>query len=91
MHTIVRLEPLPHRNSLFAAFVAAQYMDQSGEGIHPPYGALSTPSARSATPASASPPSPTSCAPGRSEDACPPDPPPRPGTDRKQATECGSR
>lgn len=41
MHTIVRLEPLPHRNSLFAAFVAAQYMGQSGEGIDPPYGALS--------------------------------------------------
>ncbi|MES5825520.1 toxin Doc [Streptomyces sp. RG80] len=41
MHTIVRLEPLPYRNSLFAAFVAAQYMDQSGEGIDPPYGALS--------------------------------------------------
>ncbi|MBK3572453.1 toxin Doc [Streptomyces sp. MBT65] len=41
MHTIVRLEPLPHRNSLYAAFVAAQYMGQSGEGIDPPYGALS--------------------------------------------------
>ncbi|MER6471477.1 toxin Doc [Streptomyces collinus] len=41
LHTIVRLEPLPHRNSLFAAFVAAQYMDQSAEGIDPPYGALS--------------------------------------------------
>ncbi|GGM06776.1 hypothetical protein GCM10010129_58300 [Streptomyces fumigatiscleroticus] len=41
LHTIVRLEPLPHRNSLFAAFVAAQYMDQHGEGIDPPYGALS--------------------------------------------------
>ncbi|WP_327425813.1 toxin Doc [Streptomyces sp. NBC_01236] len=41
MHTIVRLEPLPHRNSLYAGFVAAQYMDQSGEGIDPPYGALS--------------------------------------------------
>ncbi|GGN64192.1 hypothetical protein GCM10011579_033390 [Streptomyces albiflavescens] len=41
MHTIVRLEPLPHRNSLYAAFVAAQYMDQSGEGIDPPYGGLS--------------------------------------------------
>ncbi|OAH15367.1 toxin Doc [Streptomyces jeddahensis] len=41
MHTIVRLEPLPHRNSLYAAFTAAQYMDQSGEGIDPPYGALS--------------------------------------------------
>lgn len=37
----MRLEPLPHRNSLFAAFVAAQYMGQSGEGIDPPYGALS--------------------------------------------------
>jgi hypothetical protein len=37
----VRLEPLPHRNSLFAAFVSAQYLDQSGEGIDPPYGALS--------------------------------------------------
>ncbi|MFE9499789.1 toxin Doc [Streptomyces collinus] len=41
LHTIVRLEPLPYRNSLFAAFVAAQYMDQSGEGVDPPYGALS--------------------------------------------------
>jgi hypothetical protein len=41
LHTIVRLEPLPHRNSLFAAFVAAQYMDQSGEGVDPPYGGLS--------------------------------------------------
>ncbi|MEU1190578.1 toxin Doc [Streptomyces sp. NPDC005859] len=41
LHTIVHLEPLPHFNSLFAAFVAAQYMDQSGAGIDPPYGALS--------------------------------------------------
>ncbi|MEV0736638.1 toxin Doc [Streptomyces sp. NPDC050549] len=41
MHTIVRLEPLPHRNSLYAAFVAAQYMGQSDEAIDPPYGALS--------------------------------------------------
>ncbi|GAA3104879.1 toxin Doc [Streptomyces rectiviolaceus] len=41
LHTVVRLEPLPYRNSLYAAFVAAQYMDQSGEGIDPPYGALS--------------------------------------------------
>ncbi|MGW3494856.1 toxin Doc [Streptomyces sp. NPDC001020] len=41
LHTIVRLEPLPHRNSLYAAFIAAQYMNQSGEGIDPPYGALS--------------------------------------------------
>lgn len=29
LHTIVRLEPLPRRNGLFAAFVAAQCMDQS--------------------------------------------------------------
>ncbi|MFF4274113.1 toxin Doc [Streptomyces sp. NPDC001536] len=41
MHTIVRLEPLPYRNGLYAAFVTAQYMSQSGEGIDPPYGALS--------------------------------------------------
>lgn len=41
LHTIVRLEPLPHRSSLFAAFVAGQYLDQCGEGIDPPYGALS--------------------------------------------------
>lgn len=40
LHTIVRLEPLPQRNSWFAAIVAAQYMGQSGEGIDPPYGAL---------------------------------------------------
>ncbi|MGH4029096.1 toxin Doc [Actinomycetota bacterium Odt1-20B] len=40
LHTLVRLEPLPYRNSLFAAIVAAQYMGQSGEGIDPPYGAL---------------------------------------------------
>jgi hypothetical protein len=41
LHAIVRLEPLPHMNSLYAALVAAQYMGQSGEGIDPPYGALS--------------------------------------------------
>ncbi|WP_255947202.1 toxin Doc [Streptomyces odontomachi] len=42
LHAIVRLEPLPHMNSLYAALVAAQYMGQSGEGIDPPYGALSS-------------------------------------------------
>ncbi len=42
LHAIVRLEPLPHLNSLYAALVAAQYMNQSGEGIDPPYGALSS-------------------------------------------------
>jgi hypothetical protein len=36
----VRLEPFPHRNSLFAAFVAAHCMDQSDEAVDPPYGAL---------------------------------------------------
>ncbi|MGW0578009.1 toxin Doc [Streptomyces sp. NPDC002920] len=41
LHTIVRLEPLPHRNSLYAAFIAAQYMAQAGEDIDPSYGALS--------------------------------------------------
>jgi hypothetical protein len=41
LHAIVRLEPLPYLNSLYAALVAAQYMGQSGEGIDPPYGALS--------------------------------------------------
>ncbi|MFI6874429.1 toxin Doc [Streptomyces sp. NPDC050400] len=41
LHTIVRLEPLPFRNSLFAAVIAAQYLHDSGEGIDPPYGALS--------------------------------------------------
>ncbi|MFF3277413.1 toxin Doc [Streptomyces chrestomyceticus] len=41
LHTIARLEPLPYRNGLFAAIVAAQYMGQSGQGIDPPYGALS--------------------------------------------------
>ncbi|MGW3661871.1 hypothetical protein [Streptomyces sp. NPDC005141] len=41
LHTIVRLEPLPHRDSLFAAFLTGQYVDRSGEGIDPPYGTLS--------------------------------------------------
>ncbi|RDG34626.1 toxin Doc [Streptomyces corynorhini] len=40
IHTLVRLEPLPYRNSLFACQVAAAYMHASGEGIDPPYGAL---------------------------------------------------
>ncbi|WP_310728270.1 toxin Doc [Streptomyces sp. N2A] len=40
LHTLVRLEPLPYRNSLFACKVAAAYMHASGEGIDPPYGAL---------------------------------------------------
>jgi hypothetical protein len=40
LHTLVRLEPLPHRNSLYACQVAAAYMRSSGEGIDPPYGAL---------------------------------------------------
>jgi hypothetical protein len=40
MQTLVRLEPLPYRNSLYACQVAAAYMHASGEGIDPPYGAL---------------------------------------------------
>jgi hypothetical protein len=40
LHTLVRLEPLPHRNSLYACQVAAAYMHASGQGIDPPYGAL---------------------------------------------------
>ncbi len=40
LHTIVRLEPLPYRNSLYACQVAVAYMHTSGEGIDPPYGAL---------------------------------------------------
>ncbi|MGW1195576.1 toxin Doc [Streptomyces sp. NPDC002536] len=40
LHTLVRLEPLPHRNSLYACQVAVAYMHQSGEGVDPPYGAL---------------------------------------------------
>ncbi|WP_031077901.1 hypothetical protein [Streptomyces sp. NRRL S-118] len=40
LHTLVRLQPLPYRNSLFACQVAAAYMHASGEGIDPPYGAM---------------------------------------------------
>ncbi len=40
LHTLVRLEPLPHRNSLYACQAAAAYLRSSGEGIDPPYGAL---------------------------------------------------
>jgi hypothetical protein len=40
LHTVVRLEPLPHRNALYACRVAVAYMHASGEGIDPPYGAL---------------------------------------------------
>ncbi|WP_405592213.1 toxin Doc [Streptomyces sp. NBC_01190] len=40
LHTLVRLEPLPYRNSLYACQVTAAYMHASGEGIDPPYGAL---------------------------------------------------
>ncbi|MEW2526324.1 toxin Doc [Streptomyces sp. NPDC047071] len=40
LHTLVRLEPLPHRNSLYACQVAVSYMHACGEGIDPAYGAL---------------------------------------------------
>lgn len=35
LHTLVRLQPLPYRNSLYACQVAAAYMHASGEGIDP--------------------------------------------------------
>ncbi|MEV8209324.1 toxin Doc [Streptomyces sp. NPDC079189] len=40
LHTLVRLQPLPYRNSLYACQVAAAYMHASREGIDPPYGTL---------------------------------------------------
>ncbi|GGU48955.1 toxin Doc [Streptomyces lavendofoliae] len=40
LHTLVRLQPLPHRNSLYACQVAVAYMHAAGEGIDAPYGAL---------------------------------------------------
>ncbi|MFB6839105.1 toxin Doc [Streptomyces sp. NPDC056361] len=40
LHTLIRLQPLPHRNSLYACQVTAAYMQASGEGINPPYGAM---------------------------------------------------
>ncbi|MFE0773376.1 toxin Doc [Streptomyces sp. NPDC058861] len=40
LHTLIRLQPLPHRNSLYACQVTAAYMHASGEGIDPPYGAM---------------------------------------------------
>ncbi|MEU2510350.1 toxin Doc [Streptomyces sp. NPDC007863] len=40
LHTLIRLQPLPHRNSLFACQVTAAYMHASGEGIDPPYRAM---------------------------------------------------
>ncbi|MGW4725321.1 toxin Doc [Streptomyces sp. NPDC004291] len=40
LHTLIRLQPLPYRNSLFACQVTAAYMHASDEGIDPPYGAM---------------------------------------------------
>ncbi|AKA01218.1 hypothetical protein SAZ_00610 [Streptomyces noursei ZPM] len=40
LDTLVRLEPLPHRNALFACQVTVAYMHACGEGVGPPYGAL---------------------------------------------------
>lgn len=47
LHTLVRLEPLPYRNSLYACQVTAAYMHASGEGIDPRTGPWSTWSATS--------------------------------------------
>ncbi|WP_438489368.1 toxin Doc [Streptomyces sp. S186] len=40
LDTLARLQPLPHRNALYACQVAVAYMHASGEGIDPPHGAL---------------------------------------------------
>ncbi|MGW5782033.1 toxin Doc [Streptomyces sp. NPDC003863] len=40
LHTLIRLQPLPYRNSLFACQVTAAYMHASGEGVDPPYSAM---------------------------------------------------
>jgi hypothetical protein len=40
MHAIIRLQPLPARNALFAAGITVAYMSAGGEGIDAPYGAL---------------------------------------------------
>lgn len=40
MHTLVRLQPLPVRSSLYACMVVVAYMAAAGEGIDPPYGAV---------------------------------------------------
>ncbi|MFD5097406.1 toxin Doc [Streptomyces albidochromogenes] len=40
LHTLVRLQPLPYRNSLYACQVTAACMHASGEGIDAPYGAM---------------------------------------------------
>jgi hypothetical protein len=38
--TIAREEPLPARNSFFAALTAVEYMTEAGEAVDAPYGAL---------------------------------------------------
>ncbi|MER6696157.1 toxin Doc [Streptomyces fimicarius] len=40
LHTLIRLQPLPYRNSLFASQVTAAYMHASGEAIDPHHGAM---------------------------------------------------
>lgn len=40
LDTLVRLQPLPYRNALYACQVTAAYTHACGEGIDPPYGAL---------------------------------------------------
>ncbi|MFE8978755.1 toxin Doc [Streptomyces cyaneofuscatus] len=40
LHTLVLLQPLPYRNSLFACQATAAYMHASGEGIDASYGAM---------------------------------------------------
>jgi hypothetical protein len=38
--TLAREEPLPSRNSFFAALTAVEYMAEAGEAVDAPYGAL---------------------------------------------------
>ncbi|MEC4020780.1 toxin Doc [Streptomyces sp. H27-D2] len=40
METLVRLQPLPGRNSLYACMVVVAYMAAAGEGVDAPYGAM---------------------------------------------------
>ncbi|WP_329126964.1 toxin Doc [Streptomyces sp. NBC_01465] len=40
LHTVVRLEPLTRGNRLFGCVLALAYMQDSGEVVDPPYGAL---------------------------------------------------
>lgn len=40
MHALIRLRPLPARNTLFGVGIAVAYMSAAGEALDAPYGAL---------------------------------------------------